>query len=321
MGLDRQQSSRGHGVRRAILLRPRLPFNRTQLLQPLLLLLLSLLSLSAPAAAMDNGLALLPPMGWRSWNAFGISVNQSLMETTMDAMADRSRQLHPRDLGVYTAATGPTTTTTPSDLSIDDPATDEPTTAARRRHDTTTSSNRSLLDLGFANCGLDDGWQRCGAGAFGSFHDAHGNPVVDLARFPDLHAMTDHAHALGLRAGWYANNCECKELSCKYQPPPCWAGAANLTKHMEGTVRAVVGYGFDGVKLDGCGQFRNLTWWAELLNATGRPVLVENCHGPPFPTAPNDTTVRVWIRSTTVVLCAGSDSAVLVVTVVCESGV
>ena len=30
--------------------------------------------------------------------------------------------------------------------------------------------------------------------------------------------------------------------------------------------------------------------FAALLNATGRPVLIENCHGPPFPTWPNDTT-------------------------------
>ena len=28
----------------------------------------------------------------------------------------------------------------------------------------------------------------------------------------------------------------------------------------------------------GCGQFRNLTWWAELLNKTGRPIMIENCH-------------------------------------------
>merc|ERR1711957_581326 len=31
-------------------------------------------------------------------------------------------------------------------------------------------------------------------------------------------------------------------------------------------------------KLDSCSQFHNLTWWAELLNATGSAVLLENCH-------------------------------------------
>ncbi len=39
----------------------------------------------------DNGLALLPPMGWRSWNLFGANVNQQLIEGIMDAMVRRDR--------------------------------------------------------------------------------------------------------------------------------------------------------------------------------------------------------------------------------------
>ena len=41
------------------------------------------------------------------------------------------------------------------------------------------------------------------------------------------------------------------------------------------------------MKLDGCGQFRNLTWWYELINATGKPILIENCHW--GQTVPGDT--------------------------------
>lgn len=52
----------------------------------------------------------------------------------------------------------------------------------------------------------------------------------------------------------------------------------NVTAHMYGDVNAVVRYDYDGIKLDGCGEFLNLTWWADLLNATGRPILIENCH-------------------------------------------
>jgi hypothetical protein len=37
----------------------------------------------------------------------------------------------------------------------------------------------SLLELGYANCGLDDGWQQCGAGVNGSFHDKTGAPIVN----------------------------------------------------------------------------------------------------------------------------------------------
>ena len=41
------------------------------------------------------------------------------------------------------------------------------------------------------------------------------------------------------------------------------------------------------MKLDGCGQFRNLTWWYQLINATGKPILIENCHW--GQTVPGDT--------------------------------
>ena len=51
-----------------------------------------------------------------------------------------------------------------------------------------------------------------------------------------------------------------------------------IAKHMENHVKAIVEYGYDGVKLDGCGQFKNLTWWHALMNATGRQILIENCH-------------------------------------------
>ena len=35
---------------------------------------------------------------------------------------------------------------------------------------------------------------------------------------------------------------------------------------------------FDGVKLDGCGAQRNMTLYAELMAATGKSYLIENCH-------------------------------------------
>merc|ERR1719502_2548537 len=60
----------------------------------------------------------------------------------------------------------------------------------------------SLCDLGYCDVGLDDNWQKCGAGADGySFHDSEGNPIVNTERFPDLKAMTTHAHNLGITAG------------------------------------------------------------------------------------------------------------------------
>ena len=36
--------------------------------------------------ALDNGLALTPPMGWNSWNKFGCNVDENLIKETADAM-------------------------------------------------------------------------------------------------------------------------------------------------------------------------------------------------------------------------------------------
>jgi alpha-galactosidase len=39
---------------------------------------------AAPAAALDNGLALTPPMGFNDWNAFGCDVDEQLIKQTAD---------------------------------------------------------------------------------------------------------------------------------------------------------------------------------------------------------------------------------------------
>ena len=125
----------------------------------------------------------------------------------------------------------------------------------------------SLSDIGYDDVGLDDNWQACGSyGPNGdSFHDANGRPVVNQQRFPDFMAMTNFAHSLGLTAGWYGNNCicsdHCSSLDC-YQ----------------GDVDAVMDYGFDSIKLDGCGAQTDLTLYADLFNKTGKSILIENCH-------------------------------------------
>ena len=40
---------------------------------------------------LDNGLGLTPPLGWRSYNAFGGTPTQVDMEAMMDAMVDTGR--------------------------------------------------------------------------------------------------------------------------------------------------------------------------------------------------------------------------------------
>ncbi|MEU4690036.1 ricin-type beta-trefoil lectin domain protein [Actinoplanes sp. NPDC023714] len=50
---------------------------------------------SAPAQALDNGVARTPPMGWNSWNTFGCNINETLIRQMADAMVSSGM----RDLG------------------------------------------------------------------------------------------------------------------------------------------------------------------------------------------------------------------------------
>jgi len=125
----------------------------------------------------------------------------------------------------------------------------------------------SLADLGYKDVGLDDNWQACGS--YGpnkyTFHNADGFPMVNTQRFPDFINMTTYAHNLGLTAGWYGNNCICSD-HCN--DATCYLG----------DVTATIEFGFDSIKLDGCGQERDLTQFADLFNASGKSILIENCH-------------------------------------------
>jgi alpha-galactosidase len=49
-------------------------------------LLFSLLALVQPSTALDNGLALTPPMGWNSWNKFHCNVSEDLIKSMADGM-------------------------------------------------------------------------------------------------------------------------------------------------------------------------------------------------------------------------------------------
>jgi hypothetical protein len=176
------------------------------------------------ALAIDNGLGLTPPMGWRSWNCYGNSISQQKMEAVMDAMASRVR--------------------------------------------TVNGKNMSLVDVGYDRVGLDDNWQACGKGAMGSFHDAQGNPLINLNTFPNMSDMTAHGRSLGLHVGWYMNNCDCGENQFTDKTTP------TITQVMERSAAAVAAYGFEGVKLDGCSQFRNLTCVTDALLLRAPPATV-----------------------------------------------
>ncbi|KAL1524703.1 hypothetical protein AB1Y20_019588 [Prymnesium parvum] len=170
-----------------------------------------------------NGLARTPPMGWRSWNAFGSRITQPMMLAAAAAIAARNR-------------------------SIDGWA-----------------SPASLCDVGYCSVGVDEGWEACGAGVNGTQHNAQGRPTIDEKAFPDTAAMVAQIHSLGLSAGWYLNGCKCGERS-------------EVLANYQGDIASLRAFGFDGVKIDGCGAQKNQTLYAELMRASGRAFTIENCH-------------------------------------------
>jgi len=197
---------------------------------------------SISVRANDNGLALKPPLGWRSWNLYGNNVDQGLITSIMDGMVKRTRLVDGK-----------------------------PT---------------SLCDLGYCDVGLDDNWQSCGdkrAAPGMNYHDVQGNPIVNLAVFPSFKNMTNHAHKLGLTAGWYGNNCDCSD-HCR--------NATECDMQIKQDVAAFIEYGFDSWKLDGCGGETDLVTFNKYALEAGKKILLENCHWgsqPPFkpdPTLP-----------------------------------
>ena len=88
---------------------------------------------------------------------------------------------------------------------------------------------------------------------------------MNKTTFPDLRGMTDHAHSVGLKVGWYGSNCHCQEQ----MSVPSWGanvshGQSDGVNHYVGDVQAIVDFGFTAIKLDNCGEFHNMTLFAEL---------------------------------------------------------
>lgn len=185
--------------------------------------------------ANDNGRAITPSTGWRSWNQFQGAISQNIMQNAMTALAAKTRTVD----GVPT----------------------------------------SFADLGYNDAGIDDNWQDCSGGTGGyTYHIAEtGRPAVNTETFPDMKGMVDFAHNLNLTAGFYSNNCICHD-HCS--DPICFAG----------DVDQILDWGFDSVKLDGCGQEENIELWNSLFNWTIQKrglktgMMLENCHnGPNIP--------------------------------------
>ena len=72
-------------VRHGAKMRNRASLGALAIVAPLLGVLL-LFSHTRPAAALDNGVARVPPMGWNHWNAFGCNVSETLVRQMADTI-------------------------------------------------------------------------------------------------------------------------------------------------------------------------------------------------------------------------------------------
>ena len=167
------------------------------------------------------------------------------------------------------------------------------------------ADGRSLLDLGYGDIGLDDGWQSCGGpGSYnGSHHTASGDVLVNLTRFPSIQGLPAKAHSLNLTASFYMNNCICSvpaahrghNGSNEIGAWPAWANHTWLKAVMHGNIKFLKEGGWDGLKVDNGGPISDAGYfaqasgyrWADLLLAAKLPIVLESCNMSPVPTSAN----------------------------------
>jgi len=119
-----------------------------------------------------NSEAPTPPMGWRSWNAFGPNIDEQTFTTAIDYLVAKAWDVPGRSGKVTLAELGYLTVG---------------------------------IDEGWENCSGADpnhGLRQ---------HDEDGFPMVNIDRFPDFKRLVDYGHSKNISMGWYLNGCACGE--------------------------------------------------------------------------------------------------------------
>jgi hypothetical protein len=75
-----------------------------------------------------------------------------------------------------------------------------------------------------------------------------GTPLVNVSKFPSLKGLVDYGHSKSMKMGWYDNNCICMD-EYTLQSNAAWAEMCYA-----GDMAQVVAAGFDGIKIDNCGD-------------------------------------------------------------------
>lgn len=129
-----------------------------------------------------------------------------------------------------------------------------------------------LVDSGYDVIATDGGWW-AGADTGVILRNATGYMSEDPAKFPEgLRAVVDYVHAKRLRWGHYT---DAGTHACN--------GDAPMSEGYEAQDAALfVSWGADMLKVDACSVTEPsatvMERWARLLNTSGRPVLLSDCH-------------------------------------------
>ena len=140
----------------------------------------SLCLMATAGIAQSSSLAATPPMGWNSWNHFGLNIN----DATIRAQA----------LALVTSG---------------------------------------MKAAGYGYVVIDGGWE--------GYHDADGNFRPNALKFPDMKALVDYIHGLGLKVGIHTT-----------PGPFTCLGREGSYGHEEQDAETFAKWGIDFIKYDWC---------------------------------------------------------------------
>jgi hypothetical protein len=136
--------------------------------------------------SIGGKIALTPPMGWNSWNAWGLAVDQEKVIASAKVFKEKG-----------------------------------------------------LMNHGWTYINIDDGWEIEGSQP-GPKRDAEGN-ILCNSKFPDMKALGDSIHALGLKFGIYSS------------PGPLTCGGYTASYlHEINDAKSYAAWGIDYLKYDWC---------------------------------------------------------------------
>ncbi|CAG0881583.1 unnamed protein product [Darwinula stevensoni] len=242
-------------------------------------ILVSAVILASVSSALDNGLALTPPMGWLSWERFQCNTDcvndpencirsgmmnfeisfHSQCQTLTANCSFYCRSIHKQFLSFSTCSEH--LMKTMADLMV----------------------SEGYAEAGYKYIIVDDCW-------LARERDTYGRLQADPQRFPSgIKGLADYVHSKGLLFGIYEDY---GDFTC--------AGYPGVLGHLEVDAYTLASWGVDYIKLDGChsdpkDMDQGYPEFGHYLNRTGRPI-VYSCSWPQYQMAhgiqPNYTAIR-----------------------------